>query len=72
LTKGNRQEAEDLFKKSYELYSLFWGINLKLVDIGEVRKIDDNQMDKRDGDKKTGILAKLGKVVKYVIDCCKE
>jgi len=61
-----------MFKKAYELYSLFWGINLKLVDLGEVKKIDENQIDKKDEDKKTGIMAKLGKVVQYVIDCCKE
>lgn len=71
LTKGNKQEAEDLFKKAYELYSLFWGINLKLVNLGEVKKIEDNQIDKKDVDKK-GILGKLGQVVQYVINCCKE
>jgi len=72
LTKGSKQEAEDMFKKAYELYSLFWGINLKLIDLGEVKKIDENQIDKKDEDKKTGIMSKLGKMVQYVIDCCKE
>lgn len=74
LTKGNKQEAEDLFKKAYELYSLFWGINLKLIDIGEVKKIGDNQIDKKDNPPADGkgLLEKLGDVVKYVIDCCKE
>ena len=43
-----QKSKEDFFKKAYELYSLFWGINLKLVDIGEVKKIDDNQIDKKD------------------------
>jgi len=71
LGQGKKQEAEDLFKKAYELYSLFWGINLKLVDLGEVKKIDENQIDKKDSDKK-GIMAKLGKMVQYVINCCKE
>lgn len=72
LGQGKKQEAEDLFKKSYELYSLFWGINLKLVDLGEVKKIEENQIDKKDDNKQQGIMAKLGKVVQYVIDCCKE
>ncbi|MFA6190235.1 MAG: hypothetical protein WC711_01830 [Candidatus Staskawiczbacteria bacterium] len=71
LTRGNRKDAEDLFKKSYQLYSLFWGLNLKLIDMGEVKKIEDNQIDKKDTDKK-GIMAKLGKVVQAVIDCCRE
>jgi len=70
--QGKKDEAQDLFKKAYELYSLFWGINLKLVDLGDVKKIDDNQIDKKDEDKKTGIMAKLGKMVQYAINCCKE
>jgi len=83
LGQDKKQEAEDMFKKAYELYSLFWGINLKLIDLGEVKKIDDNQIDKKDPIGKTsssngasaeskGLLGRLGDVVKYVIDCCKE
>lgn len=71
LNKGNKKDAQEMFKKAYELYSLFWGINLKLIDIGEVKKIGENQIDKKDTDKKR-ILAKLGKIVQYVINCCKE
>ncbi len=69
--RNNKKDAEDLFKKSYQLYSLFWGLNLKLIDMGEVKKLEDHQITKTDTDKK-GILAKLGKVVQSVIDCCKE
>lgn len=72
LTRNKKQDAEDMFKKSYQLYSLFWGLNLKLIDMGEVKKIDENQVTKKDADKKTGIMTKLGNMVKYVIDCCKE
>jgi hypothetical protein len=72
LSRGNKKDAEDLFKKAYELYSLFWGLNLKLVDMGEVKKLDENQVTKKDEDKKTSILDKLGSVVQKVIDCCKE
>ncbi len=72
LTKGNKQDAEDMFKKAYELYSLFWGLNLKMIDMGNVKKIEENQIDKKDEDKKTGIMSKLGSMVKYAIDCCKE
>jgi len=71
LTKGNKQEAEDFFKKAYELYSLFWGINLKLVNLGDVKKVGETQLDTKDESKK-GVLGKLGDIVKYVINCCKE
>ena len=72
LGQGKKDEAQDLFKKAYDLYSLFWGINLKLVNLGEVKKIDENQIDIKDENKKEGIMDKLGKVVQYVINCCKE
>jgi len=71
LGLGKKDEAEDLFKKAYELYSLFWGINLKVVDLGEIKKIGDNQVNKKDQSKKT-IMEKLGEMVEKVIDCCKE
>jgi len=71
LSKGDKKDAEDFFRKAYELYSLFWGINLKLVDVGKVEKIGDSQLNKEDKEKK-GFLSNLGEVVKKMIDCCKE
>jgi hypothetical protein len=70
LGQGKNEEAQDLFKKSYELYSLFWGLNLKMLNVGSIKKISDEQLDKKDT--KKGVLGKLGDVVKYVIDCCIE
>jgi hypothetical protein len=76
--QGKKQDAEEMFKKAYELYSLFWGINLKLVDVGEVKKIDDDQIGKKPArnashsDAGGGVMSKLGQVVQYVINCCKE
>lgn len=69
--QGRKKEAEDLFSKAYSLYSLFWGINLKLVKVGDVKKIGDNQLNVHDK-KGTGLLGKLGEIVKKIIDCCKE
>jgi hypothetical protein len=37
--EGKKEEAKDLFSKAYDLWSLFWGLNLKLIDIGEVKKL---------------------------------
>ena len=70
LGQGKNDEAQDLFKKAYELYSLFWGLNLKMLNIGAVKKISDEALDKKDT--KKGVMGKLGDIVKYVIDCCKE
>lgn len=71
LGKGNKEAARDLFSKAYELYSLFWGVNLELVDIGGVKKIGENQLDACDTDKNR-LLDKLGQLVQKIIDCCRE
>ncbi len=71
LGQGKKEEAYNLFDKSYQLYSLFWGLQLKLIDVGEVKKIDGNALNKEDK-KKKGFMGKLGDLVKKVIDCCIE
>ncbi len=38
LGAGNTQDAYALFDKSYELYSLFWGINMELIDLTGVKQ----------------------------------
>ena len=71
LTKNNKKEAENLFSKAYDLYSLFWGINLQVIDIGQVKKIDDNQINKDDKNK-DNLTKRLNKLVQDLIDCCEE
>jgi len=66
--KGDKEDAKEMFQKAYDLYSLFWGLNMKLIDIGEVKKIDDDDLNT----KKKGIVGKLGALVKKVVDCCLE
>jgi len=87
LSQGNKTEAEDLFAMAYDLYSLFWGLNLKLINVSDVKnmdsfnplsdnpiavkKIDDDQLNVHDK-AKGGFFGKLGDLVKKVIDCCIE
>lgn len=68
---GNTQEAHDLFKKSYDLYALFWGINMKIVGTSDIKKIDEQALDKQD-EVKSGFMGKLGELVKKAVDCCIE
>ncbi len=69
--QDKRKEAEDLFDKAYNLYSLFWGINLKLVNLEEIKKIDEEQLNIHHKEK-GGLWNRLGEIVKKIIDCCKE
>ena len=71
LSLGKKEEAYDLFEKAYNLYSLFWGVNMGLVDTTQVKKIDDNAINKHDKEKK-GFMGKLRELVRKVIDCCIE
>lgn len=37
LGAGNKKDAYAMFDKAYDLYSLFWGINMNLIDLTGVR-----------------------------------
>jgi len=71
LGQGRKKEAEDLFQKAYQLYNLFWGLNLKLVDIGDVKKIDDEKLNVKDKGR-TNFLGKVGDLINKIVDCCIE
>ncbi len=71
LGMNKKDEAYDLFGKAYNLYSLFWGLNMKLFNVGDIKKIDDKALNKQDKEKK-GFIGKLGELIKRVIDCCIE
>jgi len=68
---GRKEDAQDLYKKAFDLYSLFWGINMKVIDTEGVKKIDEDALNKHD-EKKDGFMGKLGVLVKKAIDCCIE
>ncbi len=71
LGQNRKQEAYELFEKAYNLYSLFWGLNMKLIQVGDIKKIDEQALNKLDKEP-NGFLGKLGTLVKKAIDCCLE
>lgn len=78
LTKGDKKDAESLFKKSYQLYSLFWGLNLGLVKTENIKLNSSDRIgflsesSKPQVKKSANIFDQLGQIVQKVIDCCKE
>jgi hypothetical protein len=68
---GRKDDARELFQKAYDLYSLFWGINMKVVSTENVKHIDVEAVNKHDQEKK-GFMGKLGELVRKAIDCCIE
>ena len=69
--RDNKEEAQEMFQKAYDLYSLFWGLNMKLIGTDDIRKIDDDALNTKDTEK-TGFAGKIGNLVKKVVNCCLE
>lgn len=39
---GRKEEAYELFNQSYELYCLFWGLNMNLLNVEDVKWVEDD------------------------------
>lgn len=71
LGMGHKEEAYAMFDKAYSLYSLFWGINMKLISVGDIKGLDENALNKKDREK-TGFMGGLKDLVRKAVDCCIE
>lgn len=82
LKEGNSDTAKSMFDLAYELYLLFWGVNLSVVKPGESKLLDKAVIEKlkelnifkkpKKEKKAKGLLGKLGELVKKAVDCCIE
>lgn len=71
LDFGKKEKAYDFFAKAYQLYNMFWGINLKVIKLEKLKKIDELALTKNDPTQ-IGIFDKLNQIVKNLINCCRE
>jgi len=71
-TKGDTKKAYDLFQKSYNLYNLFWGINLGIVDPKTKNFQIDDPKDIPVKLKKSDFFGKINNVIGKILDCCRE
>ncbi|MBI4993799.1 hypothetical protein HZC33_02475 [Candidatus Wolfebacteria bacterium] len=70
-TDKKDEEAKDMFKKSYHLYAMFWAVRLKMVDLSNVKKINDDQLNVHDsGDMKKPWSVE--DIVNKLVNCCDE
>lgn len=85
---GNKEAAYDLFNQSYDLYCLFWGLNMNMINLDDVKWIEDNVEDVKKLTAKVneavsaapaereaepqGALAKMKAFVRKAVDCCIE
>lgn len=75
LSMGKKEEAYAFFTRSYNLYSLFWGLNMKLIAPTTIKhnslKTAENTTTAQ-VKSKNPFMSKLGELVQKVIDCCLE
>src|SRR3990167_1264163 len=36
-TDGKKDEAKKIFERAYKIYSMFWGLRLKLINLGDLK-----------------------------------
>jgi hypothetical protein len=74
-TKGDTKTAYDLFKKSYDLYNLFWAINLgmdKDVETFGKTSLPNDKEDQPLPLKKSDFLGNISSTIGKILDCCRE
>ena len=64
LGEGKSKEAKKMFSLSYQVYSLFWALRLKLI---ELKSIKSPEFYPSDGKSWT-----MSDIVTKLVDCCKE
>ncbi|MDR2412592.1 MAG: hypothetical protein LBD50_00070 [Rickettsiales bacterium] len=85
LGADKKKDAYDLFDKAYDLYSLFWGINMELIDLSDVKKIAPEVYEKsvsakdlnaeksaRPETESKSVTKRLGEWVRKAVNCCIE
>jgi hypothetical protein len=71
LDLNNKKEAYDFFTKAYKLYSLFWGLQMKLIPTDGIKQIDEQLLNQHHQENHS-ILSTLGGLVKKAVNCCIE
>ncbi len=84
---GNKEVAYDLFNQAYDLYCLFWGLNMNMLNVADVKWVKDNVEDVKrltakvnetvkaapaEEPQTEGTLSKMKAFVRKAVDCCIE
>ena len=84
---NNKDEANRLFNQAYDLYCLFWGLNMNLIDTKDVKWIEDKSekvskiteeltakketVSEKEAEPLTG-FAKMKAFIRNAVNCCIE
>ncbi len=65
LSDNNKSEANSYFKAAFELFSLFFAINLQMVGMEDIKSSSNKENS-------GGLSSKFSEIMKKILDCCKE
>lgn len=72
---GKKEEAKQMYDHAYRIYSIFWGIRLKLIDMSNVKRVIGEAMaDNKEGATKDSESKpwKFEDIVNKLVNCCDE
>ncbi len=79
LAAGNKKDAYDLFDRSYNLYCIFWGLNMGMINGTDVKWVKSKNLPQEKGEEveeeKSEPDTKVSKLkawVKNAVNCCIE
>lgn len=58
---GKKKDAKEIFDQAYKIYSLFWGLRLKLIKVKDVKLVAKEEKPWN-----------LQDIVNKMVDCCDE
>ncbi len=73
--KGKKDEAKNVFSMAYDLYSLFWGVNLGLIENSNVTESAKGIKESSSPaviDEEENVTKRLNSLVDQLVDCCDE
>lgn len=61
---NDKNEANSYFNAAFELFSLFFAINLQIVGVEEIKNNYDKEI--------WGFSSKFSEIIKKIVNCCRE
>lgn len=72
LAKREKDQAYQFFQNAYDLYMMFWGLNLGMIKKDHLQKTAFEKIDRPIVPKKNNLLGKISIVIGKILDCCRE
>ena len=66
---GKQVEAKEMFERAHKMYSMFWALRLKLIDVSGFKKIAASESVRQNQDKKPWTFEHI---MDRLVDCCDE